>query len=146
MRILLFGTGSGLSDFLSIVPDDIEIVGLSDNDARKHGKTVLGHPVHAPSSIAKLDFDFVVVTARAGEAIRTQLVNMGIKQERILLLYAYFDNDLRARVNQDMEALNRHLKLGLHPISLCTMPVWPQSNLGMPSEDDFCRMMARRLA
>jgi O-methyltransferase len=46
-----------------------------------------------------------------------------------------------------MEALNRILRLGLHPISLCTMPVWPQSKLEMmPSEDDFCRMMSVRLA
>jgi O-methyltransferase len=147
MRILLFGTGSGLSDFLSVVPDDVEIVGLSDNDVRKQERMVLGHFVHAPGSIAKLDFDFVVVTTRAGEAIRTQLVNMGIKRERILLFYSNFDSDLRAKVNQDMEALNRHLGLGLHPISLCTMQLWPESKLeAMPSEDDFCRMMSLRLA
>jgi hypothetical protein len=147
MRILLFGTGSGLSDFLSVVPDDIEIVGLSDNDARKQGTTILGHPVHAPESIAKLAFEFVVVTTRAGEAIRTQLVNLGIERDRILLYYSNFDADLRATVNQDMEALNRHLKLGLHPIALCTMPVWPQGRLQMSSsEDDFCRMTSIRLA
>jgi O-methyltransferase len=147
MRILLFGTGSGLSDFLSVVPEDVEIVGLSDNDVRKQGKTILGHSVYAPDSIANQNFDFVVVTARAGEAIRTQLVNMGIERERILLYCSNFDADLRTKVNEDMEALNRHLKLGLHPISLCTMPVWPQSKLEvMPSEDDFCRMMSMRLA
>jgi O-methyltransferase len=147
MRILLFGTGSGLSDFLSVVPEDVEIVGLSDNDVQKQGKIILGHRVYAPASIRGQDFDFLVITARAGEAIRTQLVEMGIKRERILLFYSNFDSDLRAKVNQDMEALNRHLKLGLHPISLCTMPVWPQSKLeAMPSEDDFCRMMSVKLA
>jgi len=147
MRIWLFGTGSGLSDFLSVVPDDVEIVGLSDNDVTRHGKTILGHSVYAPDSIAKLDFDFVVVTTRAGDAVRTQLVNMGIERDRILLFYSNFDSSIRAKVNEDMEALNRHLGLGLPPISLCTMPVWPQGKLEMPSsEDDFCRMMAIRLA
>src|SRR5260370_12750315 len=147
MRILLFGTGSGLSDFLSVVPEDVEIVGLSDNDVHKQGKVILGHSVHAPDAIGKLNPDFVVVTTRPGEVILTQLVDMGIERERILLFYSNFDADLRAKVNQDLEALNRHLKLRLHPISLCTMPVWPQRKLeAMSSEDDFCRMMSVKLA
>jgi O-methyltransferase len=147
MRILLFGTGSALSDFLSVVPEDVEIVGLSDNNVHKQGTMILGHSVCAPDSIGKLDFDFVVVTARTGEAIRTQLVNMGIERERILLFYSNFDSRLRTIVNQDMEALNRHLGLGLHPLSLCTMQIWPESKLEMmPSEDDFCRMMSLKLA
>jgi O-methyltransferase len=147
MRILLFGTGSALSDFLSVVPEDVEIVGLSDNNVHKQGTMILGHSVCAPDSIGKLDFDFVVVTARTGEAIRTQLVNMGIERERILLFYSNFDSGLRTIVNQDMEALNRDLGLGLHPLSLCTMQLWPESKLEMmPSEDDFCRMMSLKLA
>jgi O-methyltransferase len=147
MRILLFGTGSALSDFLSVVPKDVEIVGLSDNDIHKQGKSILGHYVYTPDSIANLNFDFVVVTARTGEAIRIQLMNMGIERERILLFYSNFDGGLRRAVNQDMEALNRHLGLGLHPISLCTMQLWPKNKLeAMPSEDDFCRMMSLRLA
>jgi O-methyltransferase len=147
MRILLFGTGSALSDFLSIVPGDIEIVGLSDNDVHKQGKTVQGHRVYPPNAIAKLEFDFVVVTPRTGEPIRNQLVEMGIARDRILLFYSNFDSGLRTAVNQDMEALNRHLGLRLHPLSLCTMQLWPEGKLeAMPSEDDFCRMMTLRLA
>jgi O-methyltransferase len=147
MRVLLFGAGSGLSDFLSVVPEDVEIVGLSDNDVHKQGQTILGHRVYAPDFIKTLDFDFLVVTGRTGEAIRTQLVNLGIERERILLFYSNFDSDLRTFVNKDLEALNRHLGLGLHPLSLCTMPVWPEGKLEiMPSEDDFCRMMSIRLA
>jgi O-methyltransferase len=147
MRILLFGAGSGLSDFLSVVPANVEIVGLCDNDLNKHGKTILGQRVEAPDSIRKLDFDFVVVTARSGEAMRSQLVNMGVERERILLFYSNFDSNLRKTVNQDMEALNRYLGLGLHPLSLCTMQLWPENKMEMmSSEDDFCRMMSLRLA
>jgi O-methyltransferase len=147
MRILLFGTGSALSDFLSIVPSDIEIVGLSDNDAHKHGKTILGYRVYTPDSIKNLDFDFVVVTPRTGEAIRSQLVDIGIARERILLFYSNFDSGVRRIVNKDIEALNRHLGLGLHPLSLCTMQLWPKEKLTtVPSEDDYCRMMSLQLA
>lgn len=147
MQILLFGTGSGLSDLLSILPEEVKIVGLCDNDPRKQGQTISGHLVHAPDSIKELDFDFVVVTTRIGEAIRTQLLGMGYKRERILLFYSNFDDNLRRIVNQDMNALNQHLGLRLHPISLCTMQLRPESNPEMlSSEDDFCRMMSLQLA
>jgi O-methyltransferase len=147
MRILPFGTGSGLRDLLSVLPEDIEIVGLCDNDPRKQGMTVSGHRVYAPDSIGKLSFDFVVVTARTGEVMRGQLVDMGIERERILLFYSNFDSGLRKIVNQDMEALNRHLGLGLHPLSLCTMQLWPETAMEkVSSEDDYCRMMSLRLA
>jgi O-methyltransferase len=146
MRIVLFGVGSGLSDFLSVVPGDVKVVGLCDNDVKKQGKTLLGYLVYAPDSINKLDFDFLVVTARTGEAMRSQLVEMGVERDRILLFYSNFDGMLRKAVNKDLDALNRHLKLNIHPISLCTMPVWPQGELEMmPSEDDYCRMMTLRL-
>lgn len=147
MRILLFGTGSGLRDLLSILPEEVEIVGLCDNNSIKHGKTILGYRVHPPDTIGELDFDFVVVTARAGEAIRSQLLDFGLQRQQILLFYSNFDSSLRTIVNQDMEALNRHLGLGLHPLSLCTMQLWPATNLGtMSFEDDFCRMVSLRLA
>ncbi len=147
MRILLFGAGSGLSDFLSLVPSHIEIVGLADNDPTKHGTEVLGYRVYAPDSIAKLTFDFVVVTARAGEAMRNQLVDIGIERDRILLFYSSFDGSLRETINKDMEALNRHMGIGLHPLSLCTMQLWPESTSeGTTSQDDFCRIMSVQLA
>jgi O-methyltransferase len=147
MRILLFGTGSALGDLLSVVPDDIEIIGLSDNDVQKQGKTILGHHVYAPDSVASLEFDFLIVTARAGEAIRSQMVKLGVTRERILLFYSNFDSGLREMVNKDLKALNQHLRLGLHPISLCTMQLWPESKSeGTTSEDDFCRIMSLRLA
>jgi hypothetical protein len=120
---LLFGAGSGLSDVLSVLPPDIEVVGLCDNDATKHGKTILGHRVDAPDSLNELGFDFVLVTARAGNTMRNQLLEMGIERERILLFHSSFDNCVGKMVNQDMEALNRHLGIGLHPTSLCTMQI-----------------------
>ena len=51
MRILLFGAGSGLSDVLSVLPQDVEIAGLCDNDSNKQGKTILGHRADPSASI-----------------------------------------------------------------------------------------------
>lgn len=147
MRILLFGAGSGLNDFLSIVPKDIEIIGLSDNNPEKHGRTILGHKVHAPELIPRMDFDYVIVTSRAGEAVRAQLVDLGIERERVLLFYPGFNREIRTLLNKDITVLNEKLGLGLHPLSVCNMPVWPNGILEiMPSEDDYCRLMSIRLA
>ena len=147
MRILLFGTGSALSDLLSILPEHVEVVGLADNDVKKHGTTIAGYHVHEPRLIRELDFDFVVVTPRIGEIIRAQLIELGIERERILLFYSSFADGLRRIVNEDMEALNRHLGLGLHPLALCTMQLWPEDKIeGVSSEDDYCRMMSLKLA
>jgi O-methyltransferase len=147
MRIVLFGTGSGMRDFLSVLPDQIEIVGLCDNDSSKQNTIVLGHRVYAPELLSQLKFDYLVVTGRAGEAIRNQLVEMGLERNLILLFYTSFDKGLHEIVNRDMEALNQHLKLGLHPVSLCTMQMWPVNKMAEPSsEQDFCRMMTIRLA
>ena len=147
MQIILFGAGSGLADILSILPNHIQIAGLCDNDPKKHGTTVLGHRVLAPDVLDASGYDFVVVTARAGDAIRTQLVQRGVPREKILLYYSNFDGELRQAVNQDMEALNRHLGLGLHLLSLCTMPLWPDPHPELASDqEDYCRMMTLRLA
>jgi O-methyltransferase len=147
MRIILFGGGSGLADFLSVLPDHVEVVCVCDNDPNKHGKIASGHRIAAPEALERNAYDFVVVTARAGDKIRRQLVDGGVPREKILLFYSNFDSELRERVNEDLDALNRHLGIGLHPISLCTMPIWPDAHPELPAaQDDYCRMMSLRLA
>jgi O-methyltransferase len=147
MRILIFGTGSGLGDLLSVLPAEIDIVGLVDNDARKHGTIIHDKPVYAPATISALQFDRIVVSPRDGAAIRSQLVDLGVPPDKILLFYSAYDATLRKQVNRDTEALNRDLGLGLHPLSLCTMQMWPLPCPEIePSQDDYCRSMAIRLA
>jgi hypothetical protein len=134
-------------DVLSVLSAEIEVVGLCDNDAGKHGKMISGYLVHAPNAIRELEFDFIVVAARAGEAIRSQLLSLGIERKKILLFYSNFDTELRKQINRDMDALNACLGLNLHPLSLCTMPLWPLSGEEPPSsQDDFCRVTSLRLA
>jgi hypothetical protein len=147
MRILIFGTGSGLGDLLSVLPAEIVVVGLLDNDARKQGTLVHDKPVYAPQAVSDLQFDRIVVSPRDGAAVRNQLVDLGVPSEKILLFYSTYDATLRKQVNQDTAALNRDLGLGMHPLSLCTMQMWPVPYPEIePSEDDYCRFMAMRLA
>jgi len=145
-RILLFGCGSGMRDFFSIMPESVDIVGLCDNDPRKHGSTVLGYKVYAPQYINELEFEFVIVTTRNGEEIRNQLIELGVEQDRIFNMFACFEKALRDHVNKDIDFFNNILNFGIHRISFCTMPVWP---LPLPEthkyEDDYCRMMSLKL-
>jgi hypothetical protein len=145
MRILIFGGGSAFLDLLSILPANVEIAGVCDNDLHKVGKIISGHQVSAPAFVSTLKFDFAVVTGRAGEAIRRQLVDMGVEPDRILLFNSNFDSDLRMKVNKDLEALNLHLGLGLHPWALCTMQLWPNVATQV-CMDDYCRHMSIHLA
>lgn len=61
MRIVLFGGGSGLADFLSVLPDHVEIVCLCDNDPNKHGKIASGHRIVSPDALETSAYDFVVI-------------------------------------------------------------------------------------
>lgn len=147
MRILIFGTGSGLGDLLSVLPPEVDLVGLVDNNPRKQGTLIAGTPVYSSQAIGTLEFDRIVVSPRDGAAIRAQLVEMGVPREKILLFYSVYDKSLRRLVNEDIDAINRDLGIRIHPVSLCTMPTWPVTDLdGAPTEDDYCRTMAVRLA
>jgi hypothetical protein len=147
MRILVFGTGSGLRDLLSVLPADVIVAGLLDNDARKQGASVRNLPVYAPEAVSGLEFDRIVVSARGGDAVRKQLVDLGVAQERIILFYPTYDAALQKQVNRDTEALHRDLGIGMHPLSLCTMQMWPVPFPEIEtSGDDYCRFMAMRLA
>jgi hypothetical protein len=147
VKVVLFGAGSGLADLLSMLPSHVQVVAVCDNDAAKHGQTVMGHVVSGRDALSAKAFDYIVITTRSGGAIRSQLVEQGIPQQKILLFYPGFDEQLRRQANADVEVLNHQLGLGLHPLSLCTMQLWPDAHPELPSgQDDFCRMMSIRLA
>ena len=147
MRIVIFGTGSGLVDLLTVLPADVVIVGLLDNDILKQGTRVHDNTVHAPRAVAGMAFDRIVVTPRDGSAMRSQLVELGVPGEKILLFHSSYDAALQKVVNHDTEALRRDLGIVMHPLSPCTMQLWPIPCPGVEtSADDYCRGMAIRLA
>jgi O-methyltransferase len=147
VKVVLFGAGSGFADLLSMLPDHVQVVAVCDNDSSKHGQTVMGHVVSGRDALPTTEFDYIVITTRSGSAIRSQLVGQGIPREKILLFYPGFDEQLRQMANADVAVLNQQLGLGLHPLSLCTMQIWPDPHPELPSgQDDFCRMMSIRLA
>lgn len=143
MRILIFGTGSGPGDLLSVVSADIATVGFGDNHAHKHGSVVHEKLVYVPQTMGRLEFDCTVVFPRHGVVVRNQLVDLGVLREKILVFYSTYVTTLRHQVNQRTEALNHDLGLGLHSLPLCTTQMWPIPYPDTePSQDDYRRSTA----
>lgn len=144
----MFGTGSALKDFLSILPDGHEIVALADNNAERHGQTVEGYPVMSAKELLENGPEMVVITARAVDAIRAQLIELGLSPEQICAYYPSYSSDLGARVNEDIARLKDALGIALPMAGVATMYLWPEQE-NAPSSgvgEDFVRRQAMRLA
>ncbi len=144
----IVGTGSALTDFLSILPVDIAITGLGDNNAARHGQHVEGHPIMAVSELAALEPDCIVIASSAVDAFRTQLKEIGVSPDRIHAYYPGYSKELGAAINADISALNDKLGLKIAAAGLATMYLWPEAE-GMPRSgvgEDFVRRHSFRLA
>jgi hypothetical protein len=146
-RIGIFGTGSALRDFLSILPEHVEVVGLGDNNPEVAGTVVYDHPAYDAKAFAALPFDRCVITARAVDPIKTQLINLGVPADRISAYYPSYDRALSQSFTRDIATLNAELGLGLPVPGLATMYMWPQTGSRELGKDgtDFVRRQAMLL-
>lgn len=121
MKIVVFGSGSAAKDFLSMVPDETTVLALSDNDRAKHGTVIDGFEVVDPVMLVDMDFDYIVVTARAVDPIRAGLIEKGVAADKIVAYYPSYSQQLHDQANRDIGILNEAIGLGLPPIGLATM-------------------------
>jgi len=147
MGIGIFGTGSALKDFLSVLPDHIKVAGLGDNNVARHGELIEGHQVHSAQGIVAMDLDCYVIAARAVDAIRAQLLGLGAAPDRIFAYYPSYSQDLAAAVNHDIAAMNRLLGINLPAAGIASMYLWPEADDAQRSgpSEDFVRRHAFRL-
>lgn len=146
-RILVFGTGSAFRDLLAVLPADIAIVALLDNDASRHGTRVEGFEVVDPRRALEIEHDLIVITPRDGDGIRAQLIALGIPEQKIACYSPAYSRALTDHVNRDIDRLNERLGLGLHRVALSAQPVWPVgAGDTQACEDDYGRKMTLRLA
>ncbi|MFB0872537.1 MULTISPECIES: TylF/MycF/NovP-related O-methyltransferase [unclassified Sphingobium] len=121
MNIIVFGSGSAAKDFLSMVPKETTVLALSDNDASKHDMLVDGFRVIDPASLSNIEFDYIVITARAVDPIRAGLIEKGVAPEKIVAYYPSYSQQLHEQANHDIRILNDALGIGLPPLGLATM-------------------------
>ncbi len=120
-KVVLFGTGSGLKDIISILPADIKVVSLSDNNVKMHNTDHLNYVVNPPSKLKDIDFDYLIITSRAGEEVKSGLITLGIEKSKIIIFNNSFNNRLASEANQDINRLNQELGFSIPAISLCSM-------------------------
>lgn len=148
MRVIIFGTGSAAKDFLSMVSVTTQIIAMSDNDNEKHGTSFEGVEIVPPHAIHSLDFDYVVITARSVDPIRSALIGHGVAAEKIVAYYPSYSGELHALANRDIAILNDHLGLNLAPVGLATMYLEPTIDVERADDGpvDFVRNKAFHLA
>lgn len=145
--VAIFGTGSALKDFLSILPADVAVIGLGDNDIARHGQRVEGHLIHPAADFSKLDCTRFVIAGRAVDTIRTQLEQLGVASTKISAYYPSYSDKLGSQINHDIATLNADLGLGLPASGLATMYLWPDNAPGADEiATDFVRRQSFRLA
>lgn len=149
VRIGVFGAGSALKDFLSVLPKTVSLIGLSDNNADRHGCIVEGHKIVSARELVAMNADLYVITARAIDPIRKQLVDLGVPADIICAYYPSYSQDLAATINRDIDMLNNVLALNLPAAGIATMYLWPEHEdrpKSAPGEDYVRRQIFRLCA
>jgi FlaA1/EpsC-like NDP-sugar epimerase len=82
-RIAVFGAGEGGRRVVRALNSSVLIVGVLDNDPKKHGTEVAGVRVYAPCDLPSLACDGVVIASVHAAQIYRQLRDMGIDESMI---------------------------------------------------------------
>jgi O-methyltransferase len=144
-NVILFGTGSGLKDILSILPERVNVVALCDNDEKKHGTLIYNYKVIAPKNIADYTFDYIVITTQATDVIKAQLKTLGVSDNKVLLINQGNNSTIQQSVNSNIQILNTELGFKIPEIGLSTMYLWPNTLSNATSSGDYVRYMALQL-
>ncbi len=93
MKCLIFGTGEYYSRYKKWLAKE-EVVALLDNSSAKQNTFIDGIEVLPPSDGVKLIFDAIVIMSFYVKAMKRQLMELGVQEERIYHFY-----DLRKLIN-----------------------------------------------
>ena len=127
------------------MPDTLKIIGLSDNDKEKHNTTHLDFRVIPPAELKNIDFDYIIVTSKFVQEIKSGLVNLGVDSVKILGFNNSFNSKILVETNSDLDLLNQ-LGFSIPKISLTSMYLWPKAGENNALfQDDFVRYMSINL-
>lgn len=85
INIIVFGTGSSAEQFLSTIDKgSVNILAFSDNDPSKHNTPYKQYKVIPPKDITKYEFDYIFVASQFSDEIIPQLIQLGIKSDKVI--------------------------------------------------------------
>lgn len=91
MKILIFGIGAHylrLESELDEYMTGDTLLGFVDNNAENR-RNFAGHKVYLPQEAARLDFDLIVLASIHWQAMRAQLIELGVSRAKIMLDMRY---------------------------------------------------------
>lgn len=83
MKFLIFGTGDYYNKYKKWFHKE-DIIALIDNDSQKQGTLLDGHEIISPEEAVKRTFDMVFILSVHVASMRQQLINLGVKDDKIL--------------------------------------------------------------
>lgn len=105
MKIIIFGTGHYYETYKYRFRNE-QILALTDNNRKKIGTVLDGYMIVDPNSIMKINFDKIVILVNEYEAIKEQLLDMGICQNEIITIDS-MDNYKKYRKFKHINAITK---------------------------------------
>lgn len=85
-RTLIFGSGQGAIKFLEKYISTINIVGVLDNDIKKHGNLFEGVLISKPEDIATFEYDQIIIATQWAKSVYSQLTQeLNIESSKIVI-------------------------------------------------------------
>ncbi len=147
-RVLLFGTGSGCEDLMSLLDfSNVEIVAYVDNNCSATGRTYNGKEVVRPSAIDRYEYDYVIITTRHYDDIERQLLDLNIGKDKIIGLYKNYSKHMLSEINQKHDILKIISNSIIEPYYVCSMQnIGRNRNLEIFADnDDYVRISSLEL-
>ncbi len=89
-KYILFGTGDYYKRFKHWFANR-EVIAVLDNDTNKQGGNIDGYPIISPENISSCEYDAVVVLSFYIKAIKKQLSELGVPEDKIYHFYDLHD-------------------------------------------------------
>lgn len=84
-NIIIIGSGLFFQNrIFSKIFEEVNLIGLHDNDINKHGKCMFGLLVEPVENIIKKDYDYCIIMSSLFEDIKSQIIGLGVPKEKIL--------------------------------------------------------------
>ena len=87
MNIIVFGTGAVGKKCLPFLEEQYQIQAVIDNNEKLWGTRIGAYVIEAPSIIINTECAIVITSSKYAMEIVNQLLNMGVKEERIYMCY-----------------------------------------------------------
>lgn len=93
LNIIIFGTGKLAEVVEACLKHNLaNVIYYSDNDSSKWGSIFKGKPIIEPTKLNNTEYDYIIIASQYNEEIYSQLIKMGISNEKIFEFGVFFKN------------------------------------------------------